>query len=166
MWPWSNTFPGPDRFQVSIPDETYLGFGEELSRDQMFLDGKAVLYKVNTATCIYAVTCFDWSRISHGQTLKGMLQVFAIARGTICTGYPIEPRTDQGSLFAFQRWKLLTYMIGVKLHLCSVRAYSSPGSEGRVHVCLSKIFKIIKVSNPDIPVYHPFMFVRWPTKNE
>lgn len=53
--------PGSIRFCVPIPEEKYLVFGGQLSLYLMFVDGKAMLHVVDTATHLFAsVAKISW----------------------------------------------------------------------------------------------------------
>ena len=58
--------PKPLRFSVSLPDEKDLVFGKEVSVDLMFIDGKALLHVVDTATRFSSATFLDSSGQNYG----------------------------------------------------------------------------------------------------
>lgn len=59
------------RFHASLPTEEGLIFEEELSIDFMFLDGKAFLHVVDTATCFSAVNFLGSTGPDCGLSVKG-----------------------------------------------------------------------------------------------
>lgn len=59
--------PAPIRFKASIPSEENLVFGNEISVNLMFLDGKALLHVVYTAARFSAATFLDPHGSSCGQ---------------------------------------------------------------------------------------------------
>lgn len=89
----------PICFKVSFSTKTNVVFGEELSMDLKFLDGKAILNVVDADNHLPAATFLDAQGASYGQTVDGTWLVFAMISSTMYTGYPNRLRTDQGSIF-------------------------------------------------------------------
>lgn len=71
----------------------------------MFLDGKAVLRIVDTATCFLAATLSNAHGANYGPSAHGGWLVFIIIRCTLYTSYPNWLRSDQSSIFITDRWK-------------------------------------------------------------
>lgn len=138
----------PICFKVSLPTEESLTFGQKLSMYLMFLDGKAFLHVVDTSTHFSAATFRDAHGDSYGQSVNGVWLAFVMIRCTIYSGYPNRLRTDQGSIFAFDRWRKLTDMNCFQLHLSSVVAHSSLGIFARYHEPLRRIYRKIQCSHP------------------
>ena len=100
-------------------------FGDELSMDLMFLNGKAVLHIIDTATRFSAATFLDAHGSSYGQSVDGIWLAFSETWYTLYTGYPNRLRVDK---FHAPRehverfWKFRTYfrkfgccVLGVRL---------------------------------------------------
>ena len=140
----------PVRFKASLPTEEDLVFGDELSIDLMFLDGKAVLHIVDTATRFSAATFLDSHGEKYGQSVEGIWLAFVMTWATMYTGYPNRLRTDQGSVFTSQRWKQLTDLQGIQLRLSGVKAHSSLGIGERLHEPLRRIYNKISHHKPHV----------------
>ncbi len=138
----------PVRFKVTLPTEESLVFGDELSLDLMWIDGKAVLHIVDTATRFSAATFLDSNGSTYGQSVEGVWMAFTHTWCTMYTGYPNRMRTDQGSIFTSERWKQLTDIAGVQLRLSGVRAHNSLGIGERLHSPLRRIFEKVKHNYP------------------
>lgn len=61
----------PIRFKASLSTEENIVLGGELSMDLMFLDGKAVVHIVNTATRFSAGTYLDSHDANYRQSVEG-----------------------------------------------------------------------------------------------
>ena len=68
--------PKPLRFKTFLPNEDDLKFGDEISMGMMFLDGKAVLHIVDTATRFSAATFLDANGGEYGQSVEGIWKAF------------------------------------------------------------------------------------------
>ena len=117
--------PTPLRFKVSLPSMEDVKFGEEASMDLMFLDGKAVLHIIDTATRFSTATFLDAHSSSYGQSVDGIWLAFLETWCTLYTGYPNRLRVDQGSAFTSDRWRNLTDFAGIQLRISGVKAHSS-----------------------------------------
>ena len=69
----------PVRLKVSLPNEHDLKFGGELSIDLMFLDGKAVLHVIDTATRFSSAIFLDAHGATYGQSVEGIWLAFVEA---------------------------------------------------------------------------------------
>ena len=140
--------PTPIRFKASIPTEDSVKFGEELSMDLMFLDGKALLHIVDTATRFSAATFLDGD---FDQSVEGIWLAFIQAWCTLYTGYPNRLRVDQGSSFTSDRWRQLTDHAGIQLRISGVKAHSSLGIGERLHEPLRRIYRKVRADYPQAP---------------
>ncbi len=141
----------PLRFKASIPDESELVFGDELSIDLMFLDSKAVLHIVDTATRFSAATFLDSHGETYGQSVDGIWLAFCMTWCTMYTGYPNRLRTDQGSVFTSDRWRQIAESNGIQLRLSGVKAHSSLGIGEKLHGPLRRIYNKVVASHPTLP---------------
>lgn len=139
----------PIRFKVSLPtEEQNLVFGDELSLDLMWLDSKAVLQIVDTATRFNAATFLDSNGETYGQSVEGVWFAFIQTWVTMYTGYPNCIRTDQGSVFTSDRRRQITSFSGIQLRLSGVKAHSSLGIGERLHSPLRRIYNKITHGHP------------------
>ena len=141
----------PLRFKASMPDESELVFGDELSIDLMFLDGKAVLHIIDTATRFSAATFLDSHGETYGQSVDGIWLAFCMTWCTMYTGYPNRLRTDQGSVFTSDRWRKIAESNGIQLRLSGVKAHSSLGIGEKLHGPLRRIYNKVVASHPTLP---------------
>ena len=140
--------PTPVRFKVSLPTEDDIKFGEELSIDLMWLDGKAVLHIVDTATRFSAASFLDSSGQDYGQSVEGIWLSFIEIWCAMYTCYPNRLRMDQGSAFTSDRWRELASNVGIQLRLSGVTAHNSLGIGERLHDPLRRIFRKLRHDNP------------------
>ncbi len=140
--------PPPIRFKVTLPTEDELVFGDELSIDLMWIDGKATLHIIDTATRFSAATFLDSHGENFGQSVEGVWMAFVNTWCLMYTGYPNRLRTDQGSVFTSERWKHKMDMAGIQLRLSGVKAHNSLGIGERLHEPLRRIYKKIKTDHP------------------
>ena len=68
--------PTPVRFKLSLPNGQDLKFGDELSIDLMFVDGKAVLHVIDTATRLSSAIFLDAHGATYGQSVGGIWLAF------------------------------------------------------------------------------------------
>lgn len=74
-----------------------MAFNRELAMDLCFLDGKAVLHIVDTATHFVSAACLSVQSVEH------VCQTFISCCLCLYVGYPNNIRTDQGSVFTSSR---------------------------------------------------------------
>jgi hypothetical protein len=67
----------PLRLKTILPSGKELSFGSELSMDLMFIDGKAVLHVIDSATRSNAAKVLDSHSESHGQSSDGTWDVLS-----------------------------------------------------------------------------------------
>ena len=137
--------PTPVRFKASLPTQDSVKFGEELSMDLMFLDGKALLHIVDTATRFSAAAFLD---DDFNQSVEGIWLAFIQIWCTMYTGYPNRIRVDQGSSFTSDRWRQLTDLAGIQLRISGVKAHSSLGIGERLHEPLRRIYRKVRADYP------------------
>jgi hypothetical protein len=89
----------PLRRKTTLPSGEELYFGSELSMDLMFINGKAVLHVIDSATRFNAATFIDLHSESHGQGSDGIWDAFIDIWCSIYTGYLDRFRVDSGSAF-------------------------------------------------------------------
>ena len=142
--------PTPLRFKTSLPNEDDLKFGDEISMDLMFLDGKPVLHIVDTATRFSAATFLDAHGEEYGQSVEGIWKAFIETWCLLYIGYPNRLRTDQGAAFTSDRWRALSNQCGIQLRLSGVKAHSSLGIGERLHDPLRRIYRKIIEDHPDV----------------
>lgn len=70
--------------------------------DVMFLEEKAVLHVVDTATHFFVATFLDAHAAVFRQSVDGIWLPFVTNWCLICTGYPKRPCTDQESVFKLE----------------------------------------------------------------
>ena len=142
--------PRPLRFKATIPDENKLVFGQELSIDLMWIDGKALLHVVDTATRFSNATFLDSSDQNYGQSVEGIWLAFLECWCSMYTGYPDRLRTDAGSVFTSPRWKEIAKMAGIELRLSGIEAHNSLGIGERYHEPLRRIYRKVKHDHPNL----------------
>lgn len=69
---------------------------------------------------------------------------------TLFTDYSNLICTDRGSMFTTDKWKQLTDLSRVKLHLSGVTAYNSLGSGEHYHEPLQRIFCKAQFCHPTV----------------
>lgn len=107
-------FPQPPaRFNVTIPTEESLVFGDELSVDLMFLEGKAVCNVADTGTRFSAEKFLDAHEKNYGQYYNGIWLAFVMSWCLGYTGYSDILRTGQEFSFTLDSWKQLADTNGV-----------------------------------------------------
>ena len=99
----------------------------------MFIEGKAILHIVDTATRFSAATFLDSEREHFRQSVDGIWTAFVMTWCTMCSGCPNRMRTDQGSAFTPERWKKLSDINGITLRLSGVKAHNSLGIGEKLH---------------------------------
>ena len=143
--------PTPLRFKTSLPNEEDLIFGDKVSIDLMWVDGKAVLHVVDTATRFSAATFLDANVMDYGHSVEGIWLAFFEIWCTMYTAYPNHLRADQGSVFTSNRWKNVTDLAGIQLRLSGVKAHSSFRIGERLHHPLRRIFEKIRMDYSHTP---------------
>jgi hypothetical protein len=101
--------------------------------DMMFINGKAVLHVIDSATRFKAATFLDSHSESYGQRLDGIWDAFIDIWCSIYTGYPDRLRIDSESAFTSVKWKTLTESRGITLLISGVEAHNSLGIGERYH---------------------------------
>lgn len=138
--------PRPIRFKVTLPSDKDLVFGSELSMDLMFIDGKALLHIVDTATRFSAAIFLD----KYGHSTNGIWNAFIDSWCTLYTGYPDRIKCDAGSAFNSKEWKGLNNMIGANISISGVEAHNSLGLGERLHAPLRRIFFKVQADHPSL----------------
>ena len=141
----------PIRFKVSIPLTDGMKFCDEISMDLMFLDGKAVLHVVDTATHFSTATFLDAHGLEYGQTSEGIWTAFMETWVLPYLGFPNRMRTDHGSAFVSETWKTLCTENGITLRISGVQAHSSLGLGERYHEPLRRIYRKTMKEYPGVP---------------
>lgn len=131
-----------------------LELGDELSTDLMFLNGKAVLHTIDTASRFSAATFSD----AHGAHFKHSVQdicfSFVMVWCLTYTGYPNSLWIDQRSVFTPSRQKHLTNLNGAQLRISDVEAHSSLKTEEKYHGLLKRIYRKNKFTHPTVSSTH------------
>lgn len=127
-----------------MPDDELM-FNEELSMDLMWLDGKAILHIVDTATG------FNAAEPLRGQLVEDVWNAFIYGWVTLYPGYPNKLKVDQGSVFTSARWNKLTDETGISLQMSGVENHHSLGKGERYHAPLRRIYLKIRSEAPTIP---------------
>lgn len=138
--------PKPIRFKASIPIEDQLVFGSELSIDLMFIDSKAILHIVDSATRFSSAVFLD----DYGQRVEGIWNAFIDIWCTMYTGFPNRRRTDAGPVFTSTRWRHITDMTGIEIRISGVEAHNSLGIGERLHDPLRRIYRMFKEHFPNL----------------
>lgn len=89
----------------------------------MFLDGKAVLYIMDTATRFSSATFLDTHDAAYGQSVEGTWLAFVEAWCTMYTGLPNRICVDQGSAFKSDRCREITSQSGIQPRISGVKAH-------------------------------------------
>jgi hypothetical protein len=76
--------------------------------DLKFINGKAVLPIIDSATRFNAATFLDSLSESYGQSSDDIWNAFIDIWSSIYTGYPGRLLIDSGSAFTSVKWKALT----------------------------------------------------------
>lgn len=120
----------------------------------MFLNGKALLQTVDTATRSSATTLLDSHGASYGYLLERIRFTPVMTSCSMYIGYLKGPRTDQRSIFTSVKWKQLTDLQGIQLKRSGKGAHSSSKVGERNHKPLGRIYRKIQFSNPEVaPAY-------------
>lgn len=83
------------RLKVYWPSKKNLVLDDELSLDFMFLNGKATLYIVDTATYFSAAEkVLNAHCTNYRESVQGVCIAFVMTRRTLYTKYPNRLRTD------------------------------------------------------------------------
>jgi hypothetical protein len=98
----------PLRLKTSLPNGKEFSFGSELSMDLKFINGKAVLHVIDSATRFNAATFLDSHSESFGQSSDGIWDAIIDIWWSIHTRYPDCLRVDSGSAFTKVKWNTLT----------------------------------------------------------
>jgi hypothetical protein len=91
--------------KTKLPSGEELFFGSEFSIDLIFIDGKAVLHVIDSATRFNAATFLDSNSESYGQSSDGISDAFIDIWCSIYTRYPDRLRVDSVSAFTSVKWK-------------------------------------------------------------
>jgi hypothetical protein len=110
----------------------------------MFINGKAVLHVIDSATRFNAATFLDSHSESYGQSSDGIWDAFIDIWCSIYTGYPDRLRIDSGSAFTSVKWKTLTEFRGITLRISGVEAHNSLGIGERYHGPLRRVYQKIE----------------------
>ena len=141
--------PTPVRFKVSLPNEQDIKLGDEFFIDVMFLDGKAVLYVIDTATRLSSAIFLDAHAATYGQSIEGIWLAFVKAWCILYTGLPNRLLVDQGFTFTSDRWREITSQTGIQLRISGVKAHSSLGIGERLHGPPRNIYRKVRADFPD-----------------
>jgi hypothetical protein len=131
----------PLRPKTTLPSGEELHFGSELLMDPMFINGKAVLHFIDSATRLNAATFLDSHSESYGQSSDGIRDSFIDIWCSIYTGYPERLRIDSESTFTSVKWKTLTEPRGITLRISGVEAHNSLGIGERYHGPLRRLYQ-------------------------
>lgn len=93
----------------------------------MFIDGKAKLHIIDTATHFSSSTFLDIASEQYGQSVHGICRAFVQTWCTINSVYPNRIITDQVSVFTSYQWKHLTNQNRIELRLSVVQVHSFVG---------------------------------------
>lgn len=125
-------------------------FGEGLSTDIIFLEGKAVLHVVDKATLFCATTFLYPHGAEIGQFVDKLWLAFVMNWCLIYTGCPNKLCTDQGSVFTSACWKQLTILNVFQLRLSEIEAHSSLGIVERYHEPLRSIYRKLRYAHQQV----------------
>ena len=125
-------------------------FREEISMDLIFIEGKAILHIVDTATRFSSAICLDSQGNNDGKSVNGVWLAFLEAWCNLYTGFPNRIRTDAGSVFTWPRWKEMAESVGMELRNSGVEAHNVLGIGERLHAPLRRIFRKIVFDFPQI----------------
>lgn len=139
------------RLKASIPSEEELVFGDELSIELMFFDGKVVLHIVEITARLSAATFIDSFWETYGQSVEGVWTAFVTIWCTIYTGYPNRVRTDKGSTLTSPQWKKPTDLSGIQFRIPGVKAHRSLVIGDRYHEPLRRTYKRVRNDHPSTP---------------
>jgi hypothetical protein len=118
--------------------------------DLMFINGKAVLHVIDSATRFNAATFLDSHSESYGQSSDGICNAFIDIWCSIYIGYPDRLRIDSGSAFTSVKWKTLTESRVFTLRFSGVKAHNSLGIRERYHGPLRRVYQKIEHEFPHI----------------
>lgn len=90
----------------------------------MFIDNKAILHAIDTATRFSAAICLDYEGRKYNQSVEGIWTAFVMKCCTMYPGYPNRMRTDQGCVFRWDRWKPFIDLNVVQLRMSGVKLHS------------------------------------------
>lgn len=97
-------------------------FEDQLSPNLIFIDAKAVLHIIDTATRFAPVTFLEKKGETYGESLEETGLRFDQAWYSVYTCYPNRLLTKQGSAFTSDKWKTIIAQIELQLRLSVVRA--------------------------------------------
>ena len=115
----------------------------------MFIEGKAILHIVDTATRFSSAIFLDSQGNNYGQSINGVWLAFIEAWCNLYTGLPNRIRTDAGSVFTSPRWKEMAESGGIELRISGVESHNSLGIGERLHAPLRRIFRKIVSGKPN-----------------
>jgi hypothetical protein len=126
----------PLRLKTTLLSGEEFSFGNELSMDLMFINGKVVLQVIDFATRFNTASFLDSHSESYGQSSDGIWDAFIDIWCSIYTECLDRLRIDSGSAFTSVKWKTLTESRGITLRISGVEAqnnHSVLGSDITAH---------------------------------
>lgn len=107
----------------------------------MWLDRKAVLHVVETATRSNAATFLYSHGEIYGQSVDEIWSTFIKTWVKMYTDYRNRLRLGQASVFTYDIWRYLANVIGIQLSLSGVKAHSSLRVGERIHSTQRRIYE-------------------------
>jgi hypothetical protein len=92
--------------------------------DLMLINGKAVLYVIDSATRFNAVKILDSHSESYGQSPDGIWNAFIEILCSIYTELPNGLHVDSGLSCTSVKWKTLSESRGITLRVSGVEAHN------------------------------------------
>lgn len=91
------------RFKAFVPNKNKLVFGDDISDDLMFLNDKASLKVIDTATRFSSATILDIHESNYGQSTEEVWVASMKCWCTMYTTYPPRIRFDQGFVSMYKK---------------------------------------------------------------
>lgn len=85
-------------------------------------------------------TNFSSAEILKRQSIEGIWYAFLKCWASVYIGYPNKMRVDAGSAFTCPRWKQITDITGISVHISGVESHKSISKGEKYHDPLRKIF--------------------------
>jgi Reverse transcriptase (RNA-dependent DNA polymerase) len=120
-------------------------FNQEVRLDLMYIDGRPVLYVVDTGTVFGVATFLDEQ--SFGSVWNALLRCWS----TMYVGFPMSMLTGQGSIFLSRDWKASCAALGILLWQTGTESHNCLGTGERFHAPLRRIYNTVSLDHPLVP---------------
>ena len=133
----------PFRFRATISPDNII-FNREVSMDLMWLNKRAVLHIVDTATS------FQNATFIRSQSSKELWNDFIECWASVYTGFPENIRLDRQSGFTADEFRNYAKNVGINLQFSGIESHNALGSGERYHMPLRRVFNVLKKEHPSL----------------